>query len=151
MNATLGLARSMGVAQRFDDILALLQNQLFDLGAELASPDADQKGTQLLQESCVAELEKLIDSLEDTLPELKTFILPGGAQAAAIVHLARCICRRAEREIVALSENSEIRPEVLKYVNRASDLLFVLARAINAEEGVGDVAWEKGLRAGDQE
>jgi cob(I)alamin adenosyltransferase len=88
-------------------------------------------------------LEAGIDTLEKGLPPLKAFILPGGSPAAAALHLARCVCRRAEREIVALSEQTQVRPLVLKYVNRVSDLLFVLARTANAEAGVGDTEWEK--------
>ena len=144
VNAILGMARSLGIAPRFDHILQLLQHQMFELGAELASPQADDQATQFLQEEDVVQLESLIDSLEETLPELKSFILPGGSQAAAILHLARCLYRRAEREIVALSREAPVRPAVLKYVNRVSDLLFVLARSLNAEEGVGDVPWKQG-------
>ena len=149
LNAVLGVARSKGVAPRIDEVLHLLQNQMFALGAELANPSTDERAGQLLQEADVEDLESLIDSLEESLPELKSFILPGGCQAAAILHLARCICRRAEREIVSLSQDTSVRKTVLKYVNRTSDLLFVLARAANAEEGVGDVPWEQGLGAGD--
>ena len=141
LNATLGVARSAGVAVPIDKILQRLQNQIFDLGAELANPKAVGRGAALLQDSDVEALETLIDSQEEGLTELKNFILPGGTPGAAALHLARCVCRRAEREIVALSQTSEVRDTVIKYVNRTSDLLFVLARASNAASGVADVAW----------
>ncbi|NOY30333.1 MAG: cob(I)yrinic acid a,c-diamide adenosyltransferase [Planctomycetes bacterium] len=143
LNAMLGAARSMGVSPRIDDILKLLQNRMFDLGAELASPQARDRGTQFLQEADVAELESFIDSLEETLPELKAFILPGGSQATSFLHIARSVCRRAEREMVALAQTAELRDTLIKYVNRASDLLFVLARTANAEAKIDDVPWEK--------
>jgi len=148
LNAALGVARSLGVSRRVDGVLELLQNRMFDLGAELASPQADVRGTQFLQahflqDEDVAELESAIDMFEEDLPELKAFILPGGTQAASTLHLARGVCRRAEREIVALAETAAVRDMTIKYVNRASDLLFVLARAANAEASVADVPWEK--------
>jgi len=143
LNAALGVARSMGGAPRVDDILRLLQNRMFDLGAELASPEAKDRGTQFLQDADVAELESFIDSLEEGLPELKAFVLPGGSQAASFLHLSRSVCRRAEREMVALAQVAPLRDTLLKYVNRVSDLLFVLARTANAEAGVDDVPWEK--------
>ncbi len=148
LNAMLGFVRSAGLSSDFDKILGLLQNRMFDLGAELANPRAGEQGTSLLWEKNVAELESLIDSQEEALPELKSFILPGGSQAGSVLHLARCICRRAEREIVALSQESAVDGAILKYVNRASDLLFVLARAVNASEGADEVLWEKGLGTG---
>ena len=117
---------------------------MFHLGAELATPKTAHSTTEVLQDKVITELEAQIDTLEKSLPPLKAFILPGGSSAAAALHLARCVCRRAEREIVALSEQVQVRPLVLKYVNRVSDLLFVLARTANAEAGVGDVEWEKG-------
>ena len=143
LNAVLGLARAEGVSTPLDTVLARLQNQMFDLGAELATPDAADRGVDRLQESDVAELESVIDQLENDLPPLQTFILPGGAKPAAILHMARSVCRRAEREIVALSRNATIREIVLKFVNRVGDLLFVLARTANAEAGQPDVPWDK--------
>jgi len=143
LNATLGVVRSMGVSAHVDGVLKMLQNHMFDLGAELASPEADERGTQFLQEADVTKLESLIDSLEEDLAQLKTFLLPGGCQAASFLHLSRCVCRRGEREMIALSQVAPLRETLLKYVNRASDLLFVLARSVNAEYGVDDVPWEK--------
>lgn len=144
LNAVLGVARAEGLSARSDEILLSLQNQMFDLGAELAAPDAAKHGAQFLTDEVLAKLEEWIDLLEAELPPLKAFILPGGAPASAALHLARCVCRRAEREIVTLSETVQVRPLVLKYANRVSDLLFVLARTVNLEAEVADVEWKKG-------
>ncbi len=143
LNAIVGVVRSHGPSSKIDQILAHLQNQLFDLGAELASPDASSKGTDFLQESDVSQLETWIDQFEPTLPDLKTFILPGGNLVAAELHFARCVCRRAERELVELHEHTSLRKPVLLFVNRLGDLLFVLARTANAESGVADIPWQK--------
>ncbi len=143
LNALLGLVRAEGLSSRCDEIVLRLQNQLFDLGAELATPDPGDRGTDFLQPEDIAQQETVIDELEKGLAPLTAFILPGGTQAAATLHLARCVCRRAEREIVALATEAEIREIVLRFVNRTSDLLFVLARTANAEAGTADVSWEK--------
>ncbi len=141
LNALLGLALAEGLPDRCGEVVLRLQNQLFDLGAELASPDPKQSGTEILRASDVQGQEAVIDELEQELAPLTTFILPGGTQAAATLHLARCVCRRAEREIVALAEDVSLREIVLKFVNRTSDMLFVLARTANAEAGTVDVPW----------
>ncbi|NOZ40332.1 MAG: cob(I)yrinic acid a,c-diamide adenosyltransferase [Planctomycetes bacterium] len=143
LNAVLGLARAEGLSSRCDEVVLRLQNQLFDLGAELATPDPGDRGTDFLQAKDIAEQEAIIDELEQGLAPLTAFILPGGTKAAATLHLARCVCRRAEREIVALAADSPLRNIVLEFVNRTSDLLFVLARAANAESGTADVPWAK--------
>lgn len=143
LNAVLGVARAARLSSRCDEILLKLQSQMFHLGAELATPNTSHSSTEVLQNEIITELEAGIDALEKDLPPLKAFILPGGSPAAAALHLARCVCRRAEREIVALSEQVHVRPLVLEYVNRVSDLLFVLARTANAEASVGDTEWEK--------
>ncbi|NOY42244.1 MAG: cob(I)yrinic acid a,c-diamide adenosyltransferase [Planctomycetes bacterium] len=142
LNALLGVARAGKPQPQIDDVLLLLQNQLFDLGAELANPQADKPSTAALQDNDIAAIENRIDTFEKDLPALTTFILPGGCQTAATLHLARCVCRRAEREIVALSQEATVQETVLKYINRISDLLFVLARSANAAVGVSDVAWK---------
>ena len=143
LNAVLGLARADGLPERCDQIVARLQNQLFDLGAELATPDASDRGTEILQEEDVAQQEAIIDDLEACLTPLNAFILPGGVKGAATLHLARCVCRRAERDIVALTHETAIRDTVLQFINRTSDLLFVLARTVNAAAGAGDVPWSR--------
>ncbi len=143
LNAVLGLARALGLFSRCDEVVLRLQNQLFDLGAELATPDAGARGTDILQAQDIAEQEATIDEFEHGLAPLTAFVLPGGTKAAATLHMARCVCRRAEREIVALAADVPIREIVLKFINRTSDLLFVLARATNAEAGMADVPWRK--------
>lgn len=147
LNAALGIVRAMTPPANVDKIVARLQGQLFQLGAELASPvaetdHAEKLANTTLQQSDVDELERAIDTCESGLPPLKAFILPGGTPVAAQLHLARCVCRRAEREIVALAENASVRETALKYVNRAGDLLFVLARAANAAAGVAETEWK---------
>jgi cob(I)alamin adenosyltransferase len=147
-NACLGLARvhTKGFGE-FDALLARLQNELFDLGADLATPaTADEAlGSRLrILDSQVMRLESEIDALNAELPELKSFILPGGTPAAAALHLARTVCRRAEREAVRLSEAGEsISGPAMRYLNRLSDLLFVAARYAN-DKGATEVFWVSG-------
>lgn len=143
LNAVLGMVRADGLSPRCDEIVTRLQNQLFDLGAELASPNPSDTGTDILQPEDIELQESNIDELEKDLEPLTNFILPGGSKTAATLHLARNVCRRAEREIVALSKEVGIREIVLQFMNRTSDLLFVLARTANAESGVADVPWTK--------
>ncbi len=143
LNAALGLARAAELPADIDAVVALLQHELFTLGAELASPDAAPRGIDLLADAEVQWLEQTIDRFEAALPPLKQFILPGGAPTAAALHVARGAARRAEREMVSLSHTSAVRETAFKYINRASDLLFVLARAANAAAGVPDVPWDK--------
>ena len=143
LNAVLGLARAEGLSSRCNEIVLRLQNQLFDLGAELATPDPGDRGTEFLQPGDIAQQETIINEMKKGLAPLTAFILPGGTRAAATLHLARCVCRRAEREIVALAAESPLRDVVLEFINRTSDLLFVLARTANAEAGTADVPWEK--------
>ncbi|MEM8943575.1 MAG: cob(I)yrinic acid a,c-diamide adenosyltransferase [Planctomycetota bacterium] len=143
LNAVLGIARAEGLPKRCDAIVARLQNQLFDLGAELATQDPVGTGTAILQAEDIAEQETAIDELESSLSPLTAFILPGGTKAAAALHLARCVCRRGERDIVALAQLESIREIVLEFVNRTSDLLFVVARKANADAGEPDVLWSK--------
>jgi cob(I)alamin adenosyltransferase len=144
LNAQLGVCRAGGAPAEIDAALARLQHELFALGAELCSP-ASSPGLDLLDEPQVTFLEQTIDRFEAELTPLKTFILPGGSPASAALHVARVTCRRAEREVVALMASAEVRPAILKYLNRMSDLLFVLARYANHATGVPDVPWEKNL------
>jgi len=153
LNALLGIVRAEGLPAQCDEVVLRLQNQLFDLGAELATLDSGDRGTDILQAEDIAKQEAVIDALEEGLVALTEFILPGGTKAAATLHLARCVCRRAEREIVALDQQprvqqaraaeAPIRKIVLEFINRTSDLLFVLARVANAESGTADVPWKK--------
>jgi cob(I)alamin adenosyltransferase len=145
-NAAVGLARLHTQGTEADAVLARIQNDLFDLGADLCTPvSADETpGTALrVVQAQVDRLESEIDAMNASLAPLTSFILPGGTPAAAYLHLARTIARRAEREISSLMEQEAVNPIALKYANRLSDHLFVLARAVNAR-GAGDVLWVPG-------
>lgn len=145
-NSAIGVARlHTSTDPVLDPILDRLQNDLFDLGADLATPHRDDLKFEPLriQESQTLRLESEIDQLNDKLTPLTSFILPGGAPAAAHLHLARAIARRAERAIVALAEVESISPEAIKFANRVSDLLFVAARYAN-DEGRADLLWKPG-------
>lgn len=145
-NSAVGVAR-LHVAGDFvlDPILDRVQNDLFDLGADLATPHADDLKSEPLriQESQVLRLEREIDMLNEELSPLNSFVLPGGSPAAAYLHVARAIARRAERAVVALAAVETISPEAIKYANRLSDLLFVAARWAN-DKGHADVLWKPG-------
>ena len=142
VNAWLGLARASRLDPALDEEVVHLQRDLFALGAQLADP-ADKLAPRVtkavLTDGDVARLEQLIDRLEQELPPLRRFILAGGTPAGAALHVARTVCRRAERRIVALG--SPIDPVLLQYVNRLSDLLFVLARVANHRGGVAETEW----------
>ncbi|HEY3695695.1 cob(I)yrinic acid a,c-diamide adenosyltransferase [Phenylobacterium sp.] len=147
-NACLGLARLHTAADaEFDALLGRIQNELFDLGADLATPArADEAAGAALRilDSQVTRVEQEIDRLNEGLPPLQSFILPGGTPAAAALHLARTVCRRAERSLVALAEAGEaVSPPAMKYLNRLSDLLFVAARHANGR-GADEVFWRSG-------
>ena len=146
-NSCIGLARIHTVGTGLDEILGRLQNELFDLGADLATPAkaTEAEGSVLrILDSQVSRLEAEIDDLNSTLPALTSFVLPGGTPAAAALHLARTVARRAERAVVALAEAGQnVSPPAQRYLNRLSDLLFVAARAANAD-GQGDVFWKSG-------
>ena len=118
-------------------LLTTIQHQLFDLGGELCIP-----GHAAIHEADVEALENQLDAFNAPLPPLKDFILPGGGEAAARCHLARTIVRRAERETVTLARHDAVRPETIRYLNRLSDLLFVLARVLARDSGHGEVLWK---------
>jgi cob(I)alamin adenosyltransferase len=145
LNAVLGLARSANLPPEIDAVLADVQHRLFDLGAELATPDPQSRGTNLISTGEIEKLEQTIDHFEADLAPLKTFVLPGGSNGAAWLHLARTVCRRAERRVVTLSvvNGVKLSPHALIYLNRLSDLLFVLARAANRLTARADVEWQK--------
>jgi len=152
LNACVGLVRVHTASDAtLDPMLARIQNELFDLGADLATPakPAEAEGSALrIIDSQVDRLEHEIDQLNDALPALTSFILPGGRPAAAALHLARTVCRRAERVMVAAVDAGEaIGPPALRYVNRLSDFLFVAARYAN-DNGAADVLWEAGATRG---
>jgi cob(I)alamin adenosyltransferase len=143
LNAQLGACRSADLPPALDEPLARLQQEMFALGAELSSL-GDQGPVELyVDDADVAAAEQAIDWFEEHLPPLKTFILPGGTPASAALHVARAVCRRAERDVCELAELSPVRATVLQYLNRVSDLLFVMARYANHAAGTGDVLWQK--------
>ncbi len=128
------------------DLLKKIQNDLFDLGADLCFPEEKEEKTSSslrIIESQVIRLEQSIDRLNEPLPPLKSFILPGGSQAAAFLHLARTICRRAERSLIALHQIEPVNPFAIQYLNRLSDLIFVLTRVAN-QNGEKDILWQPG-------
>ena len=136
LNSVLGLARARLQDQEIDDVLGLIQNDLFTVGGDLASPSEIE--VPRIQESFIKTLEEFSDRFLGELEPLKEFILPGGCEAGASLHVARAISRRAERRVVALSETEEINAEVIVYLNRLSDLLFILARVVNRRSGVSE-------------
>jgi cob(I)alamin adenosyltransferase len=145
LNAALGLCRSLATSKtdgELDAILAGLQSTLFEVGAELATPPGvTSKASVPIDGAEAALLESIIDRLQESLEPQKHFVLPGGSPAAALLHQARTICRRAERAVVALSNAEPVAAPIVIFLNRLSDLLFVMARAANARAGVPDVPW----------
>jgi cob(I)alamin adenosyltransferase len=145
LNAVIGMARSIEMMPRIDEVLAPVQRDLFALGALLATPDHEKMKEQLakarISDARIAQLEQAIDDGESELEPLKAFILPGGTPKAAALHVARTVCRRAERAIIRLQKDSEVPQIVIIYLNRLSDLLFVLARVANHRAGAGEVTW----------
>ena len=145
LNAVIGLVRASGVSAGTDVALAHIQNDLFDLGGDLCVPiTSGEAGRLRIRPDQVLRLEGWCDRDNDALPPLTSFILPGGSSAAANLHLARTVCRRAERAVIALGDSEDVNPEALRYLNRLSDLLFILARAANVDAGRSDVLWVPG-------
>jgi cob(I)alamin adenosyltransferase len=142
LNAVLGTANSQIKNPKVSKLIERLQIELFEVGAELANPDRTGNYFELRAEK-VSALEKEIDNLDSKLPALKNFILPGGSFSASLLHQARSICRRAERELVNLATNTTINQNLTRYLNRLSDLLFVLARVENKSQGKKDKIWGK--------
>lgn len=139
-NAAIGVARACGAPASLDALLVAIQNQLFVVGADLATP-GQAANIPRVEATDVTSLETAIDTLEADLPALTQFILPGGTMLAAQLHLARTICRRAERAVVTLAREEACSPVIGVYLNRLSDFLFVAARAANHSAGVADVPW----------
>jgi cob(I)alamin adenosyltransferase len=153
LNAVLGLARTFNAetpssaGEKLEGILKRLQNELFDLGSELATPaDAEYEGMFKVSAADVQALEAAIDECQSELEPLQSFILPGGGRVSGFLHLARTVCRRAEREILRLSAEEPIGDQIVPYVNRLSDLLFVLSRWSGKHAGETEYLWERGLR-----
>jgi cob(I)alamin adenosyltransferase len=145
LNAVLGLVRALEPMPRIDEVLVPVQRDLFAIGALLATPDRDKMRASLekarIDEARIIELEGGIDRCDAELEPLRSFIVPGGTAKAASLHVARTICRRAERRVVALRHSEEIPEIVVIYLNRLSDLLFTLARLANKRAGAGEVSW----------
>jgi cob(I)alamin adenosyltransferase len=142
-NSAIGVLLACDVPQDVRNLLVSVQHQLFDLGGELCIP-----GHAAIDDADVERLEQQLDAFNADLPALKDFILPGGGEAAARCHLARTIVRRAERETVTLSHHDAVRPQAIRYLNRLSDLLFVLARVLARADGQGEVLWNHERRRG---
>lgn len=142
LNSSLGVLLCEELPDNIRSALLDIQNDLFDLGGELCLP-----GMEVIKDVQVERLEELVEAFNADLPMLKEFILPGGTRPAALAHLSRTVCRRAERAIVKLSTAEAISSAARRYVNRLSDLLFVLGRALNRAGGRGDVLWQKGKTA----
>ncbi len=143
LNALLGLAESLGPHPDVAAAIRRLQHELFALGADLATPlDIEHHRVRRIQAGDVARLESDIDAWQEILPSLQTFILPGGNPPAAVLHTARTVCRRAERAAVALADQEPINKTALRYLNRLSDWLFVLARLQNHQQGMSDIPWQ---------
>lgn len=138
LNSTIGMVlASDGVDDAVRETLTQVQHELFDLGGELCIP-----GMAMIDDADITRLETSLDGFNDPLPPLKDFILPGGGMAASCCHLARTVCRRAERQVIALARVEEIRPQAQRYLNRLSDLLFVLGRVLARAGGHGEVLWQ---------
>jgi len=146
-NAAIGFAASLEPQSFESSLIQTIQRDLFTIGAELATPDPTKLAKALarsgttINASDVGALEDVIDNHEAKLLPLKNFILPGGTPKAAAFHVARTVCRRAERSVVALARDQKINASIIHYLNRLSDLLFVLARAVNMQTGHDDIAW----------
>tara|TARA_A100000164_G_scaffold256780_1_gene228860 strand:- start:1664 stop:2203 length:540 start_codon:yes stop_codon:yes gene_type:complete len=138
LNSNLGLLLSMEISDLLKKELIIMQHDLFDLGGELSIPNSS-----IINENQIKEIENLISKHNDKLEPLKEFILPSGTSAASQAHVSRTVCRRAERSLVSLSIKDKINPNSLKYVNRLSDYLFILARVFNKQSGKKDVFWKK--------
>ncbi|MEN3039168.1 MAG: cob(I)yrinic acid a,c-diamide adenosyltransferase [Candidatus Kryptonium sp.] len=142
LNAILGIVRAISRDSVINEIIIDTQNLLFILGADLATPvGVENIKVKRISQDDVEKIEKLIDKVEENLEPLKNFILPGGTLLASFLHLARTVCRRAERRIVSFSEKEKINENIIPFVNRLSDLLFVLARYANKIENVDDIKW----------
>ena len=145
LNAVIGMARSIEMMPRIDEVLVPIQRDLFAIGALLATPDREKMAQHLekarIDEARITELEHAIDDGEAELEPLRSFILPCGTPKAAALHVARTVCRRAERHVVRMQHEVELPPLAVIYLNRLSDLLFTLARVANRRAGAGEVTW----------
>lgn len=139
LNSVLGIAIAFSETKEVTDSLSRIQKDLFSIGAELASKG---KGGSKITPARISELEGEIDRLESDLPPLKNFILPGGSKTASLLHHARTVCRRAERSVVSLSKKEKVNPDIMTYLNRVGDLLFMQARSANSRKKVDETLWK---------
>ena len=143
LNAYIGYARTLIDDADLSETIYRIQNHLFSLGADLATPETHTKSAEIrISSDFTTEMETIIDTLSDELPPLTNFILPGGCQAGSIIHVARAVCRRSERCVVRLSREADVNPEIIRSLNRLSDLLFVLARVVNLRAQTEEPIWE---------
>ena len=138
LNSVIGMLLTASLPDQIRETLSAIQHALFDLGGEISLP-----GQQLVHDEQVTQIENALDQMNEALSPLKDFILPGGTQPAALCHQARSVCRRAERRLLILAEEQLVSNVSTKYLNRLSDLLFVIARHLNQKDGVADVLWQK--------
>ena len=143
LNSAIGVVLAGGCPPDIADVLLRIQNELFDLGADLSVP-IEHEGRLRVTQDQIDRLEEDCDGFNAGLPELKSFVLPGGGEAAARLHMARTVCRRAEREALVAAEATQVNPLTVVYLNRLSDLLFILARAANAADGREEPLWRPG-------
>lgn len=144
LNSCVGVAVASGLEPTLAAELTRIQNELFHLGSDLCMPEEDKakRPVPKIEQRHIDALEKLMDRLSESLPPLENFVLPGGSPGAARLHVARAVCRRAERIVVALSREEKVGPHTIPYLNRLSDALFVMARFENRFRGVADVLWD---------
>lgn len=143
LNAYIGYAQVLIEDTDLSDLIARIQNHLFAVGADLATPATHAKAAEFrIPEDFTTEMETAIDTLSEELPPLTNFILPGGCTAGAILHIARVVCRRSERCVVRLTREEDVNPEIIRSLNRLSDLLFVLARTVNCRANAPEPIWE---------
>ncbi len=144
LNSHLGTVLASGVLEPIVAVLERIQNELFDVGADLSVPYGVGDGRLRVEQPMIDALERDCDTFNAELPELRSFVLPGGTETAARLHVSRTVCRRAERDVLLASQDVELNPLVLVYLNRLSDLLFILARAANAAAGADEPLWKPG-------
>ncbi len=143
LNAYIGYAQTLIDDPYLSQLLSRVQNHLFTVGADLATPTTHTKSTEMrISADFTTEMEAAIDKLSEELPPLRNFILPGGCSAGAILHIARVVCRRSERCVVRLARETQVNTEILRSLNRLSDLLFVLARTVNFRANTSEPIWE---------
>jgi len=143
LNAYIGYTQTLIDDTDLCDLMERIQNHLFSLGADLATPATHTKSTEMrISADFTTEMEKVIDTLSEELPPLTNFILPGGCQAGSVLHVARAVCRRSERCVVRLTRETDVNPEIIRSLNRLSDLLFVLARVVNHRSQMPEPIWK---------